>query len=73
MNNINKRNGDFVFTNTNNFKMNALINKKQVLWIGNVSLSKAINNIVSAIRNAFWGDCCKLRRGDNKKWLPGEK
>ncbi|EFH3410069.1 hypothetical protein GRO95_15450 [Escherichia coli] len=54
--------------------MNALINKKkQVLWIGNVSLSKAINNIVSAIRNAFWGDCCKLRRGDNKKWLPGEK
>ena len=61
------------FTNTNNFKMNALINKKQVLWIGNVSLSKAINNIVSAIRNAFWGDCCKLRRSDNKKWLPGEK
>ena len=55
------------FTNTNNFKMNALVN------IGNVSLSKAINNIVSAIRNAFWGDCCKLRRGDNKKWLPGEK
>ncbi|WP_137646774.1 OTU domain-containing protein [Escherichia albertii] len=29
-------------------------------------LSKPINNFVSAIRDAFSGDCCKLRRSDNK-------
>ncbi len=37
-------------------------------------LSKPINNFVSAIRDAFSGDCCKHRRSDNKnKMASGRK
>ncbi|MCU7346594.1 hypothetical protein N6N70_19785 [Escherichia albertii] len=32
-------------------------------------LSKPINNFVSAIRDAFSGDCCKHRRSDNKNQM----
>lgn len=32
-------------------------------------LSKPINNFVSAIRDAFTGDCCKHRRSDNKNQM----
>ncbi|HEB1520853.1 TPA: hypothetical protein RY449_002204 [Escherichia albertii] len=32
-------------------------------------MSKPINNFVSAIRDAFSGDCCKHRRSDNKNQM----